>query len=156
MQPAKGAKLLLENSRSLRSYRISPTDIILLADRDKDKGSKLKQDQMLFLKISAPKFDCERTLKLKDTATIGEVIYRFSKKVNEMTDVATYGLYPAASFKQLDVKKRLCDYRIPNMAQMVVKQFSGPPNEIYQEKQIFGVDPSIMNLVQADSGMYIG
>ena len=155
LQPVKGSKMLLENNRTLRSYRVSPTDKFELIDRNTQKGSKLKQDQMLFLKVSCPEFNCERTLKLKSTATIGEVIYRFSKKVNGMTDVANYGLHPASSYKQLDVKKRLTDYRIPNMAQMTLKKFNGPPNEIYQEKQIFGVDPSQMTLVQADSGKYI-
>lgn len=151
--PSKGAELILENNRTLRSYRIGISDVLLLASKERNKGSKLKEDQMIFLKISCPEFNCERTLKFKISASIGEVIYRFSKKASEMKDIGLYGLYPSSAVyeKQLNVKDRLQDLRIPNMAQVVVKLHGGKPNEIYQEKQVFGIDICKMKLVQADS-----
>ena len=88
----------------------------MLASKDITKANKkLNQEQMIFLKVSAPQFECNRTLKLKDTATVGEVIYRFSRKVNEMSEIALYGLYPSSGTVQLGVKKRLCELNIQNM-----------------------------------------
>ena len=127
-------------------------DTLLLSRKIINKGRKLNEASMIFLKISSPEFNCDRTLKLKDTATVGEVIYRFSRKVNDMKDVALYGLYPAKGISQLSVKRRLCELNISNMSSLTVKLHGGPPNEIYHEKQIFGVEIRSMNLVQADSG----
>lgn len=150
--PAKGAQMMLDKTRTLRSYRITGNDMLMLSDKNAHKGSKLKQAQMLFLKISCPQFKCDRTMKFSDKATVAEVIYSFAKKTKDIQDIAKYGLFPASSLgRQLDVTRSLRDSRIPNMAQMTLKLHGGPPNEIYKVKEIFGVEPQTMTLVQADS-----
>ena len=120
--PAKGTQMMLDKTRTLRSYRITGNDMLMLSDKDAHKGSKLKQAQMLFLKISCPQFKCDRTMKFSDKATVAEVIYSFAKKTKDIHDIAKYGLFPASGSlsRQLEVTKSLRDLRIPNMVRHLV------------------------------------
>jgi hypothetical protein len=110
---------------------------------------------MVFMKIQCPEFNCERTLKMKNSATVAEVIYRFSRKVSGLSDISLYGLYTSNSSPQLMVSKTLAQLQIRNLSGFIIRLHGEAPNVTFKEKIIFGICPSKMNLIQPDSGEWI-
>jgi len=160
-QPAKGTGMIVDTTRTLRSYRMTKADKLELVH---DRESKMRKshnpssretalEEALYVKVSCKEFNCQRTLKLSTDATVAEAIYHFSKKVNAIRDPGLYGLFPFKGDKQLEPGRTLASYKTPNMAEMIIRRhnLSHANTVIFKREVLFGVDPSKLTMVDANS-----
>lgn len=160
-QPQKGAGMIVDTSRTLRSYRMTNSDKLELVHNRESKMRKSHNpsvrekalEEALYIKVECKEFNCQRTLKLNPDATVAEAIYHFSKKVNAIRDPGLYGLFPFKGDKQLEPGRTLASYRTPNMAEMFIRRHNlGVANTvIFKRATLFGVDPSTLEMVDANS-----
>lgn len=114
--------LLLENSRTILSYRLKTTDVLYFRELPDDlilssRLSLLSDPKVVFVVIDSACHGISKTLKLQKDNTIREVLELFIRK-NPVQNVSEYGLsysLPKEKSVFLDLDQTLEHYKICNM-----------------------------------------